>query len=369
MPLILAPDRTKLSKRYGAVSVGAYDKMGYLPAGMVNYLAQLGWNDGTDQEIYSMDELIDAFTMDRMSKVAAIFDKDKFRWVNGNHIRLLNDEEITKSIGDELVAQEIVKEASSEFVSKAAVLLRNRINTLSEATQALQEMLTYPLKATLASDEGARWAKDGSVFETAKLLLQANAAGELDEIGTDPEAMKNVVKQVREARKVKGKELMMPLRICLTGRCEGPTMSDIFEIMHSIDDNVLCEHVSLSERLNNLAAELGTYLLFTTNFAQTMGNAGGVEIQKKGSFLHVKSEDGTIKRVIRETGDTIPIKQLFVKIDDITSISEKVEDNDCLMTLKKGNEYCLDEVNEPDEIFDAVKNKMIQEDEGFSMEP
>merc|ERR1712232_1404989 len=90
MPLILAPDRSKLSKRHGAVSVGDYQSEGYLPSAMLNYLAQLGWSDGTNNEIYSLDELVGAFKMERMSKVAAIFDQDKLKWVNGHHIRMLD---------------------------------------------------------------------------------------------------------------------------------------------------------------------------------------------------------------------------------------------------------------------------------------
>merc|ERR1719491_711861 len=114
MPLILAPDRSKLSKRHGAVSVGDYQKDGYLPSGMINYLAQLGWNDGTKKEIYSVEELVEAFSMDRMSKVAAIFDKDKFKWVNGHHIRLLDDDTVCTKIGEELVKGGVLRAASGE---------------------------------------------------------------------------------------------------------------------------------------------------------------------------------------------------------------------------------------------------------------
>mmetsp|Transcript_72420 Transcript_72420/g.187911 ORF Transcript_72420/g.187911 Transcript_72420/m.187911 type:complete len:97 (+) Transcript_72420:63-353(+) len=94
-----------------------------------------------------------------------------------------------------------------------------------------------------------------------------------------------------------------------------------------------------------------------------MGNAGSIEVKKKGAFLQIKSEDGVLKRVDRQSGDRIPIKQLFVKIEDITSISEKLDDNDCIMTLRNGVEYCLDELEEPDDVYDAVKEKMMQDED------
>merc|ERR1712232_146098 len=232
--------------------------MGYLPSSMVNYLAQLGWNDGTDKEIYSTAELIDAFKMERMSKVAAIFDKDKFKWVNGRHIKLLDDEEACRIIGKELKENGVVQEETGEFVRRAAILLRDRLSILSESAEALQGMLAFPLEETLATDEGKPWLEDNSILDTAKLLMKIEEeSGEVSRVAKDPKAIKDLAKTIREARGVSGKKLMMPLRICLTGRCEGPAMSDLFDMMHYIDDDVICEYVPFSARLDQLKAELG----------------------------------------------------------------------------------------------------------------
>ncbi len=105
VPLILGSDRSKMSARHGATSLRDFRASGYLPEAMVNYLALLGWNPGTEQEIFSMDELIQAFDLDKIQKGGAIFDEKKLQWVNKEHIKRLPPEKqkalIIESIKDE----------------------------------------------------------------------------------------------------------------------------------------------------------------------------------------------------------------------------------------------------------------------------
>jgi len=252
MPLILAPDRTKLSKRHGAVSVGEYQKRGYLPSGMVNYLSQLGWNDGTKQEIYTIDELLQSFKMERMSKVAAIFDTDKFKWVNGHHVRRLDDDEALALIGERLKEKGLVKEVSGEFVRKASQLLRDRISTLEEAVEELTSMLQFDLEGMMTRESAKPYVEDGSLHETAKLLLHAKEQGDFEAIGKEPQVLKKIAKQIGEARGVKKKALLVPFRLCLTSSDSGPDMNIFFEMLQEVDDNILCECVSLEKRLEML---------------------------------------------------------------------------------------------------------------------
>jgi len=253
MPLILAPDRSKLSKRHGAVSVGEYQRRGYLPSGMVNYLAQLGWNDGTNKEIYQIDELLQSFQMERMSKVAAIFDKDKFRWVNGHHVRLLNDDEARQQIGGELVRQGVLRDDSGEFVRLAAVLLRDRISVLADAAEELKGILAYDLQGMLEAPVAQDYVADGSLRETARCILDAKAEGHLEAVGRDPEALRKLAKAISEARGgVKKKALLVPLRLCLTASDHGPDMAVLFEMLAAADEGVLCEVVPLHRRLELL---------------------------------------------------------------------------------------------------------------------
>eukprot|EP00929_Paragymnodinium_shiwhaense_P025102 TRINITY_DN15260_c0_g1_i1.p1 TRINITY_DN15260_c0_g1~~TRINITY_DN15260_c0_g1_i1.p1 ORF type:complete len:638 (+),score=235.20 TRINITY_DN15260_c0_g1_i1:137-2050(+) len=256
MPLILAPDRSKLSKRHGAVAVGDYMRKGYLASGMINYLSQLGWNDGTEKEIYSLEELVEAFKMERMSKVSAIFDLDKFKWVNANHVRLLPEDQVVSVIGEELKEKGVVKEASGEFVDKAAHLLQDRISVLSEAAQELTEMLQYPLEAFLESDE--EHVEDGSFRETAQALLSEEAKPHLEALAKgDKQAVKTLAKIVSEARGgVKKKALLRPFRLCLTASDRGPDLAKLFDMLSSADDNIAVENVMLPRRLEMLKEAL-----------------------------------------------------------------------------------------------------------------
>ncbi|KAF3659010.1 Glutamate--tRNA ligase, chloroplastic/mitochondrial [Capsicum annuum] len=158
--LILAPDRSKLSKRHGATSVGQFRDMGYLPQAMVNYLALLGWGDGTENEFFTLEQLVGKFTIERVNKSGAIFDstklsddhhltetfhdkyeeesrqgvslskaclgrKESTRWMNGQHLRSLPSEELNQIIGERWKDAGIVTEAQGVFVQlcKASVTL------------------------------------------------------------------------------------------------------------------------------------------------------------------------------------------------------------------------------------------------------
>ena len=101
--LILGADRSKMSKRHGATSVDQYRKMGFLPEGINNFLALLGWSPEDDQEIFSLEELVERFSLDRVAKNPAVFDMDKLVWVNGQHMKKLSSEKITENAIPQLI--------------------------------------------------------------------------------------------------------------------------------------------------------------------------------------------------------------------------------------------------------------------------
>ena len=96
LPLILNPDRTKMSKRKSQTAVADYRAQGYIPEAFVNFLALLGWASGTEEEIFSMDELIERFALERVHQGGAVFDKERLEWLNGQWIRKLSDEELVE---------------------------------------------------------------------------------------------------------------------------------------------------------------------------------------------------------------------------------------------------------------------------------
>jgi glutamyl-tRNA synthetase len=136
LPMILGPDRAKLSKRHGAVSITEYYESGYLPEAMVNFLALLGWSLDDKTDIISRQELIDSFSLERISRTAAIFNHDKLSWMNGVFIRKLSYEDLSRKIIPFLesrLPKEVKRPISQQYVGRIVPLIQERINTLAEA--------------------------------------------------------------------------------------------------------------------------------------------------------------------------------------------------------------------------------------------
>ncbi|WVZ17582.1 hypothetical protein V8G54_010564 [Vigna mungo] len=254
--LILAPDRSKLSKRHGATSVGQFREMGYLPEAMVNYLALLGWGDGTENEFYTLDQLVEKFTIERVNKSGAIFDSTKLRWMNGQHLRGRPLEELTKLIGEYWKTFGIVTVSAGPFIDETVQLLKDGIDLINDADKALTNLLSYPLHSTLQSDEAKPLLQD-NLSEFADSLLAAYDSGDLVAALEDGHAgWQKWVKGFGKSLKRKGKSLFMPLRVLLTGKLHGPDIGASVVLLYKagISDVVVPEtgFVTLDERFKML---------------------------------------------------------------------------------------------------------------------
>ncbi|XP_062177948.1 glutamate--tRNA ligase, chloroplastic/mitochondrial [Alnus glutinosa] len=230
--LILAPDRSKLSKRHGATSVGQFKEMGYLPQAMVNYLALLGWGDGTENEFFTLEQLVEKFSIGRVNKGGAIFDSTKLRWMNGQHLRALPSEESTKLIGERWKSTGVLTESEGPFIQEAIQLLKDGIDLITDSDKALSNLLSYPLLATLKSTE-AKPVLEDKLSEFSSHLLAAYDSGEL--LGALEEGhagWQKWVKNFGKSLKRKGKSLFMPLRVLLTGKLHGPDMGSSVLLLH-----------------------------------------------------------------------------------------------------------------------------------------
>lgn len=131
LPIVLGPDRTKLSKRRGAKALTEYRDAGYLPSAMFNFLALIGWNPGTEQELFSLDELIEVFDFSGIQKHGAIFNEEKLRWFNREYLLKMNAEDFaayaTSTLKDALIARDI--SADETVTSKLIPMIRERIST------------------------------------------------------------------------------------------------------------------------------------------------------------------------------------------------------------------------------------------------
>ncbi|XP_023554438.1 glutamate--tRNA ligase, chloroplastic/mitochondrial [Cucurbita pepo subsp. pepo] len=230
--LILAPDRSKLSKRHGATSVGQFREMGYLPEAMVNYLALLGWGDGTENEFFTLEQLVEKFSISRVNKSGAVFDSTKLRWMNGQHLRALPSEELTKLIGERWKSTGVLTESEGPFIEESVQLLKDAIDLVTDADKALSNLLSYPLHTTLASSEAKPLVED-KLSEFSASLIAAYDSGEiLSALEEGPSGWQKWVKTFGKSLKRKGKSLFMPLRLLLTGKIHGPDMGASMVLLH-----------------------------------------------------------------------------------------------------------------------------------------
>ena len=198
MPLILAQDGSKMSKRkHPEMNLALYREQGYLPEALVNYLALLGWNPGTSQEIFTFDELAHAFSFERVQHAGARFDWEKLNWINGEYIRMLSDDELAKRL------RPFVPQLDEETIRRAVPPLRTRMHKLAQAIDYLDYLWTDPPTPTLDA-------------ETARRVR--SAIDTLRDTPWEPEAIEAALeKAVAESGVGKGK-FYTPLRDVITGK-------------------------------------------------------------------------------------------------------------------------------------------------------
>ena len=277
--LILGEDKQKLSKRHGATSCNQFRLDGFLPDAMINYLALLGWNDGTDNEIFTREELIDAFNIDRIVKSPSVFDMDKLKWVNSQHLKRMGVEELMGLVEEQLGFIGMIKEGVAEddvkkrdFIVASTTLAKQMMETTQDAATNAKAVLGYNLPATFADMEDGSEAKEmvkqGNFYGVAMKIIEMYESGsfpmpdssnllaafmdgsnkaivEDNQTGGDensyPQAYKTTMKSVAKEMKVKGKNLFHPVRLALTGEMSGQDVTKQLSLLAlaSEDDTVV----------------------------------------------------------------------------------------------------------------------------------
>jgi len=226
VPLILGADGRRLSKRHGATAVGDYEAQGILPEAMVNFLALLGWNPGDEREVMSREELVAAFSPERILKKSAVFDLEKLAWLNGRHLAETPTEALLAGVRERLRRQPGADPARVDddgWMGRLVQLLKVRARTVDDiADQALPFV-----KDALAFDEDAvakHWMKDR---DAARVRLRAVEAALRGSEWTET-ALEEALRRQAEALGVGAGKLIHPLRVALTGRAASP---GIFEVL------------------------------------------------------------------------------------------------------------------------------------------
>ncbi len=219
LPAILGPDgKKKLSKRDGDVNVLDYKEKGYLPEVIINFLALLGWNDGTEQEIFTLNELFEKFNINRVQKSPAVFDVNRLDWLNGEYIRgVVSEPELIERLKQFLPAHWF---EDLNYFSSVLALDKERIKKLSEAKYIMEIFFEPP-----EVDKNLVCKKDDS--ETVKLWL-TRTIEETEKVDFTHDNIENCLRSLTDKLGVQSGRLFYVLRVGLTGRTEAPGLFDIF---------------------------------------------------------------------------------------------------------------------------------------------
>jgi len=218
LSMILGTDGRKLSKRHGAVAVSWYREQGYLPFALVNYIALLGWSTKDSQQIFeSIEELIEKFSIHRVSKNPAIFDPKKLEWMNAQHIRMTPTPQLAEMLKPFLEQAGLMDGVrNEEWFHNVIDCLKERFSTLSEFPHQAE----FFLKRDIEYDEDA-WAKIMTKPGVAEILRRVREVlAELDDFSV--ESVEQACRGLIDELGIKGGALIHPLRVAVTGRRIGP---------------------------------------------------------------------------------------------------------------------------------------------------
>jgi glutamyl-tRNA synthetase len=230
LPLILGKDRTKLSKRHAAVSVGEYQENGYLPEGMVNFLALLGWSPGDNKEYFSREELIELFDLKRINKANAIFDTEKLDWINGQHIKNYDNEKLLAMVKPYWIKAGYINEDSKGYSQEWLIQL---INLLKERMRVLPDFVQIALPYFKADFE---YDKEACEKQFVDKIWVMNIFTRLYDIFShneefNHEKIETILRSLAEELNVKPANIIHPLRLALTGMTKGPSLFHLMEVM------------------------------------------------------------------------------------------------------------------------------------------
>lgn len=244
LPLILGPDRTKMSKRHGPVSVFYYRERGYLAEALVNFMALLGWNPGTEREIFSLDELSREFDIAKVQKSSAIFNIEKLNWINGYYIRRKSSAELTNLCipfleKDGLIETEIQNGnlkfkiiqtgeiTSFEWLEKIILLEQSRLRTLDEIGERTAFFFTKELEYP---PELLKWKNMTPDEISSSLDKSSKILSDVKEENFNALNLKEILMTEAETMGDRGK-LLWPLRVALCGLRESAGPFEIAEIL------------------------------------------------------------------------------------------------------------------------------------------
>jgi glutamyl-tRNA synthetase len=221
IPLILNPDGSKMSKRDAGAAVGDYPKQGFLSEAVVNFIALLGWSSKSDDEIFTLTELIDRFSLEAINRAPARFDFEKCKWVNQQHIAKISTETFADLAKPFVEAENL---PITETYPAVIAAVKEKVRLLSEVPAAIDFLIT-----DTAAQDAEAVAKAKGNPNSALLPMLADHMATLTDWSAD--IAKEAIASVAQANGAKPGQLMFPVRVALSGRAHGPDLGDVFVIL------------------------------------------------------------------------------------------------------------------------------------------
>ncbi|WP_088225115.1 glutamate--tRNA ligase [Desulfosporosinus sp. FKB] len=231
LSMILAPDRSKLSKRHGATSVGEFQEMGCLPEALVNYLTLLGWSPAEQQsELIAPTQTISAFSLEKVSKTAAVYDVQKLIWLNGQYMTTYDLDRLTLQAIPFFIRAGLINnieaEENRDYIRDVVNTVRERVRTLGELTEASR----YYFQDVVSYDEKGREKYFVKQEGVAALLTKGrNCLNTLERF--DVENVESAYRQLMSELEIKGGTIIHPTRLALTGQTVSPGLFDVMALL------------------------------------------------------------------------------------------------------------------------------------------
>ena len=223
LPMILGPDKKRLSKRHGAAGIQEFRDTGYSADALLNYLVMLGWNPGTEQELFTREEMVAHFDIRKVQKKGAVYDEKKLHWIAGQHLARASEDEILQAIrGEEPNWQ---RHAKDEYIHHVLKLMKIRAKTLNELKDMTGYFFSDPVKFD-PNTAAKRW-KDKSVNKLIEKYIQCleNTA---KWSATDLDA---ALRTTAEDMAVSAAKLIHPVRLAVSGQSQGPGLFELLELL------------------------------------------------------------------------------------------------------------------------------------------
>ena len=221
LPLILGPDRAKLSKRHGAITVESFREQGFLAEAMLNYLALLGWSPGEDREVIGRDEMIRRFDLADVSHHPAIFDTQKLEWLNGHYIRKCSDADLAERILPFLHAAGLA--ADADTVRAAVPHIRERMRTLAEGAGWLRFLFVEEVTPDEKAQKMIASVDSDYLMEAAKRLEAVQ--------DWNDEEVKGALDEVASTRGLSRTKGWQPIRAAVTGSTVSPPLPESIALL------------------------------------------------------------------------------------------------------------------------------------------